>query len=372
MPDRESLKQASVKLNEEIFSLNPSALITLFEIDITNLLFNAGWTFDAVGQGQEWENKRIFRFHNLRAYQSSIWWNNKEYFAAPIVAEGFEVNSRGTLPVPKLALSVRPEEIPLLATLKLQIKKVGDLVGGKVTRIRTLAKFLDAKNFPPSFENEDADPYAEFPRDIFYIDRKSNENKQTIEYELASILDVEGVQLPHRLVISDRCPWTYRGEGCLYEKDQNRTEIHGEDAVLLTEAPSVATENDEKIADILEEIYPGQGWKEGYFPFYLGEWMNYNITNEYWFPGNETYIEKDGIKYYFISKKTQTAGMIKPPPDNEYWIADMCSKTLRGCKLRWGKDANGNPSLALNVSATNPHEGCLPFGGFPGINKARQ
>ena len=29
-----------------------------------------------------------------------------------------------------------------------------------------------------------------------------------------------------------------------------------------------------------------------------------------------------------------------PPPNTAYWIADQCSKSLNGCRLRWGTGPN--------------------------------
>ena len=53
-----------------------------------------------------------------------------------------------------------------------------DLTGAKVTRIRTMARFLDAviAGATNPFELRDSD--AEFPREIYYIDRKSAENRK--------------------------------------------------------------------------------------------------------------------------------------------------------------------------------------------------
>jgi phage-related protein len=65
-------------------------------------------------------------------------------------------------------------------------------------------------------KNPDADPTAEFPRDVYYIDRKSGEDKDLVEFELASSLDLAGVALPRRQVVQNYCPWKYRGSECGY------------------------------------------------------------------------------------------------------------------------------------------------------------
>lgn len=64
--------------------------------------------------------------------------------------------------------------------------------------------------------NPAADPTAEFPVDIFYIDRKASETREVVEFELASSFDVAGVQLPRRQIVQNVCTWRYRGAECGY------------------------------------------------------------------------------------------------------------------------------------------------------------
>ena len=71
------------------------------------------------------------------------------------------------------------------------------MTGAKVTRIRTLAKFIDADNFADG-QNATADPTAEFPREIYSVDRKSSENREVVEFELAAPTDLAGVRIPKR------------------------------------------------------------------------------------------------------------------------------------------------------------------------------
>lgn len=65
-------------------------------------------------------------------------------------------------------------------------------------------------------QNPTADPSAEFPQDIFYIDRKSVETSEIVEFELAPAMDITGVMLPRRQIIQNICPWRYRGSECGY------------------------------------------------------------------------------------------------------------------------------------------------------------
>ena len=72
-----------------------------------------------------------------------------------------------------------------------------DLTGATFTRIRTMAKFLDAANFSGgSNPLGTPDPSAEFKRQIYIIDRKSAENRDIVEFELAGAIDMAGVRAP--------------------------------------------------------------------------------------------------------------------------------------------------------------------------------
>lgn len=354
------------RLGQEASSLSASTLITLFEIDYSNI-------FDDTTKPP---STTIFRFHNnIFLTKSSIFYdvdkdglNNdtsdyatkflEEFIAAPITADGFEISAKGTLPTPRLGISVNPDGIYALSQLKTAINNFDSLIGAKVTRIRTFLSCLPHQNFPPTtdypngFNPYGSDTFAEFPRDIYYIDRKTNENKSVIEFELASILDVEGVQLPQRLVMSDRCPWTYRGDGCFYEYNSRKnSKVHGTNE-LPTEAPPVATDKDELLSTVL-----GISVSLIVFPDIDGEW---NDKTKY-ILGNACWIQKNNIKYYYIAKLPSNN---KPPPDDIYWVADRCSKLINGCKLRYG--------IGCQSKNLRPYtKGILPFGGFPGCGKSR-
>ena len=80
-------------------------------------------------------------------------------------------------------------------------------MGATVTRIRTLARFLDAANFPGNSNPFGTpDPDAEFPREIYTIDRKASENRDVVEFELAAAFDLVGVRAPKRQCTRDLFP----------------------------------------------------------------------------------------------------------------------------------------------------------------------
>jgi lambda family phage minor tail protein L len=81
-----------------------------------------------------------------------------------------------------------------------------------LSRLRTFARFLDAVNFAAG--NAEADPTQELPRDVFIVERKSEENSVYIEWELRWPFDLQGVMLPGRVVAQGICVWQYQSAEC--------------------------------------------------------------------------------------------------------------------------------------------------------------
>ena len=174
-------------VNSKIFSslqdINPSAIIELFTLQLSTALHG---------------DNTIYRFHagsNLNA-NGKIVWKGNEYLRFPVQASGFAFQ-KGQLPRPKLMIS---NATGLITSILLSVNETttgNDLTGATVTRIRTLAKFLDAVNFADG-TNATADPDAEFPQEIYSIDRKATETREVVEFELAAPTDLAGVRIPGR------------------------------------------------------------------------------------------------------------------------------------------------------------------------------
>lgn len=175
----------SPAITAEIQKLAPSAIIELFELDCTPF------------------GGDLLRFHaGTNAISGNIVWQTNTYTAFPIKVSGFDYSGNGQLPRPKLTVANVTGAVTLL------VLQYNDLLGAKLTRKRTLAKYLDGQ--------PGADPTAEFADDIFYVDRKVTETKSFVEFELAAAFDVAGVQLPRRQIIQNVCVWKYRGTECGY------------------------------------------------------------------------------------------------------------------------------------------------------------
>jgi phage-related protein len=200
---------------------DPSAIIELFELQ---LFVNIHGVND------------IYRFHagtNL-VNNGEVVWKGNPYLRFPVEADGFEYTGQGALPRPKIRISNILGSITAIL-----LSMPNGLEAAKVTRIRTLGRYLDAANFPVSGDilltedsfallleddgsillepiNPTEDFSAEFPREIYYIDRKSAENREIVEFELASVFDLAGVRAPKRQCIANICQWVYRSSECGY------------------------------------------------------------------------------------------------------------------------------------------------------------
>jgi phage-related protein len=62
------------------------------------------------------------------------------------------------------------------------------------------------------------DATAEFPREVFFLDRKSAETREVVEFEMCSAFDLANVRAPKRQCIANICPWVYRSAECSYSK----------------------------------------------------------------------------------------------------------------------------------------------------------
>ena len=191
---------------EELSVLAPSAIIELFELHLDSTLHGS---------------TDIYRWHNgcNAAVTGDITWRSQAYSRQPVEATGFESSvGKGTLPRPTLTISNMTDmnitdlvNVAGITALLLFVNKTtpgNDLGGAIVKRIRTLKKYIDGES--------GADPYAEFPQEIWYVDRKASESRDLVSFELASKFDLPGVNLPRRQIVASVCQWAYKGDGCGY------------------------------------------------------------------------------------------------------------------------------------------------------------
>ena len=180
---------------EELAKLNPSAIIELFEVHLDSTLHGS---------------TDIYRFHAgaNAAVTGNIVFDGNTYTRIPVKADGFEMTNTGSLPRPTLTISNLDGTITTLLLLVNATTAGNDLGGAEVRRIRTLKKFLDGES--------SADPNAKFPDERWFIDRKSNESRDSVTFELASKFDLAGQKIPKRQIVANICQWVYRSSECSY------------------------------------------------------------------------------------------------------------------------------------------------------------
>lgn len=176
-----------LKLASEIQTLEPSARVSLYELHLED---------------------EVLRFHpGTNEFFKPLVWQGIEYLPFPVNITGFEKNTQGTMPRPKMTVSNVDGVIS-------KMLRERDIVGSKVVRRRTLARYLDEVNFKDG--NPMADPSVEFPIDIYYLDQKKSEANSAVEFELRSPLEMTNVLLPRRQIIQNACSWRYRYAECGY------------------------------------------------------------------------------------------------------------------------------------------------------------
>ena len=203
----------------ELQKPNPSNIVELFQLELNTTMHGVSQTY---------------YFHNGTNNNegNNVVFNNIEYTRMPIEADGFEYNGK-QLPRPSLRIS---NILGTITTLLLTLPQ--GLEGAKVTRIRTLLMYLDHDNFDGGdilLENSTSDlivqedgeaidqemgnnphgtpdPTATFPNEVFFVDRKTSENRDVVAFELAASFDLDGVRLPRRQVL----PADFPGVGTFY------------------------------------------------------------------------------------------------------------------------------------------------------------
>lgn len=173
----------------QLHKLNAGAWVELYALDLTPL------------------SGGIVRFHaGTNALNQSVVWQGNTYQPYPIQADGFEVDGSGKMPRPRLRVS---NAAGLMSSL---VRQYEDFVGMRLVRKRTMVQYLDAVNFPGGV-NPTADPLSALADETWFVVQKTSENKLQVEFELGSALDLQGISLPRRQIISGICSWIYRDAG---------------------------------------------------------------------------------------------------------------------------------------------------------------
>lgn len=182
-----------MSIAQELQALSPSARLEFFVIDAT-------------AQGAP----GLWRFHNgTNQLREAVVWQGQTYDYLPIEATGFELRSDGPRPRPRLVVG------DVFGTIGAYVREFGMLAGAKLLRKKTHARHLDAVNFPGGI-NDEADPTAQYPDELWLFDRISSRDGTHVAWELVSPIDLENVLIPARQVRRTLCGSGYRTPECGY------------------------------------------------------------------------------------------------------------------------------------------------------------
>lgn len=292
----------------------PSAIIELFQLQLNAAQHGVNETY---------------HFHagaNLNGANDVVW-NGTSYLRFPLQAEGFEYSGKGTLPRPTIRCS------NILGTITAILAGLpSGLEGAKVTRIRTMARYIDAVNFPGGVSPYTPDPAAEFAREVYYIDRKVSETRDVVEFELAAAFDLAGVRAPKRQCIANICQWVYKSTECSYTPVASFSGTYSRTTTAVT---VTATAHGLSVGDQV--------------------WLNF--TSGLAASGSYTVVTAAANTFTVTTTASgSTSGNVTATQwydadDQPVYLStsDTCPKRLSSCEARFG--------------AKNE----LPFGSFPGV-----
>lgn len=312
------MAEGTFSVTRELLSLEPTAMVELFII-IPNS--NSNSTKDHV------------YIHNGSVYGGSIIFNNKKYEPVAMDFDGFESKT-----------SARPNR----PTLKISNRRyfVSDILQGvaddlrvtEVVRIKTFVRFLDDANFEGN-----TNPFGPQPNggdsvvnQKFIVSQKLLENKEFVQVELTTPVDVDSKSINQRRVFAKYCPFEYRGNGCRYA------------------GPPVNQESGRPFSTSAGGLMDLRFTTPS--PPYWNSQTNYSVGSVVRLKSarNKLYDDEfiapnQSLDTFYVARKNNVN---KNPADEENkwdnWQKDGCNKTLASCKLRF---------------PTNNK-----FGGFPGTD----
>ena len=364
------MTKSSADINKQLISINPDAIIELYEIDFSSIQSNFDQFFEEHGVNINAEP--VYRFTPMINGNNPIIWNGKSYQPMPVKMQGFEHKTEGNLPRPTFSLA-NPEGIFSKIVYSNQ-----DFLNCKVTRKRTFARFLDDENFQNKNLNDNyknpfgsSDVKAYFPEDIYYIHRKILENKEEIQFELVSPLELDNAWVPARNVMSNYCNWTYRcSVGCGYRglpietlEERDLTKGFAFKPEVVNGQNDYGFVNPKNYTQMIQDT-PSESavpeWKTA-FNYKLGDVVK--IT-----PGDSTSPYSHTPQVFVCIQSHSEAKRKHPYFSPEYWLKDECGKTIDSCKKRFSTEF---PQFSEynQIEGTTSNEQGLKFGGFPGTEE---
>lgn len=331
------MAEGSNKIARSLVEIQPTAVIELFQLyyDYTNF------------------PEAVFNFHGgTNGLGVPIVFDGYSYTPLPIEAEGFETTANQKLPRPKIRIS----NDHLFVTDMLL--RYNDLKDARVVRIRTLLKFLDAENFDGGVNPfGDPDPTAVISQDEYLVAQKLAENREIVEMELASPLDVENFSVPARSIQGRYCFWKYRGQGCGYG------------GPLVNQENGNGFSSDPTGSFVNAESWNTGTWVTGSITYIENPKITVDTIQTVYGDSDisgQKYLIKVPLRTYYVcvqdhSTNSRESGF--PPDSPALWERDGCGKSVSECEKRFKSGIITYPSGGF---LNNPSKiDWLPFGGFP-------
>lgn len=365
------MSKSAANLNKQLASLTPDALIDLYEIDFSSLQPNFEKLKDLYGVNVGADS--VYRFCAMINGTNPVVWQGNSYQPLPIKMEGFEEKSDGRLPRPTFTIA-NPEGL-----FSKIVHSNQDFANCKITRKRTYVRFLDEENFQAGINPfGKSDSNSHLVDDIYFINRKTEESKQVIQFELVSALELEEAFVPARVVLSGYCNFTYRcSVGCGYQGlpietsggkslirgfSENKQKTPGQDGVYLMGEVNASRYNG-KISGV-------DHWNK-YGPNKNSESISgYNLGDVVKIvPRNSGNPYKSTPHVFVCVQSHEDPSKHHPFFSKDYWLKDECTKTIEGCKKRFSSTVDEETGIDLSLHNESSRSNGIRFGGFPGTEK---
>ena len=184
---------------EQLQKLENISIIELFQLDLVDGMHY----FSGVGSPTT-----LYRFHSgTNEISTDLIWQGNTYTAIACQAEGFETGDNTVMARPTISFANTVGNFSTIIELVNQITPFNDLQKAKITRIRTMARFLDANNFANNTNPFGTpDPTKALEQHEFEINKKVLENNEVCTFELVNSIDFEDLFLPRKQITKDRFP----------------------------------------------------------------------------------------------------------------------------------------------------------------------
>ena len=323
----------------------------------------------------------------------------RTYTAIPMILDGVEISSAGAPNRPSLTIANVTSDLKTAVG----ITEYDELSGATLVRRQTLEKYLVGGSDP-----DQSNPPIELNTVKYKIDRVSSLTNITATFELSVTYDLEGIQLPRRVVVGKFCSWMYQGHelkssgGCIWDKDGNFQTVDASDSSVthklffdLNDTPLILLSLLQSTASAWSA---GQSYTQSSYVTYSGIYYRCEIAHTssqstrpdlntgQWLKVRSYTVYSSSTNYVagnlvqatttHFGKSIETVWKAlasntgkAPAVGSSYWQREeLCGKKLSSCKCRFQARMVNNNASSVPQSSKDT-SGTLPFGAFPGTSR---